>query len=223
MKKLLTGVSLVLVLALLLGVTAFAYDTPTDPGIYGVELKAGFEDVTFKVLTKNGTEVSAADATINGADVKYYQNGEKLSFTLTGLTEGSFQLVLGLSDGDVPTENNIEYIDQKTVSGGAVEFTVYPKDLTGTITVKVYGSDGTKEVLSFNYYQAYKLGDADEDGVISSGDALRVLQAVAHVSGKELSGSGFLAGDADQDGVLSSGDALRILQAVAHVPGKELG
>lgn len=219
MKKLLTGVSLVLVLALLLGVTAFAADVPTDPGIYGVALKPGYETLSYKVLTKEGTEVNATDATINDATEKYYQNGEKLSFTLDGLTEGSFQLVLGLSDGDVPTESNIEYIDQKTVSGGKVEFTVYPKDLTGTITVKVYGSDGTKEVLSFNYYQAYKLGDVNGDQKITTGDAIAVLEHIAQVN--QLTDAQKLPADTTKDGKITTGDAIAILEHIAQI--KPLG
>ena len=210
MKKLLTGVSLVLVLALLLGVTAFAADVPTDPGIYGVELKAGFESVAYKVYTKEGAEVSATDATINNATEKYYQNGEKLSFTLTGLTEGSFQLVLGLSDGDVPTESNIKYIDQKTVSGGAVEFTVYPKDLTGTITVKVYGSDGTKEVLSFNYYQAYTLGDVDGLNAVDLNDAILIMRYLVGL--EELDGTQQLAANVDGANGVDLNDAIIIMR-----------
>ena len=210
MKKLLTGVSLVLVLALLLGVTAFAADVPTDPGIYGVALKPGYETLSYKVLTKEGTEVNATDATINDATEKYYQNGEKLSFTLDGLTEGSFQLVLGLSDGDVPTESNIEYIDQKTVSGGKVEFTVYPKDLTGTITVKVYGSDGTKEVLSFNYYQAYTLGDVDGLNAVDLNDAILIMRYLVGL--EELDGTQQLAANVDGANGVDLNDAIIIMR-----------
>ena len=97
--------------------------------------------------------------------------------TQSTLSQGQ-QLVLALEgDATLPTEKNIRYIDQKAASG-SVEFEIYPSDLkAGAYSLCIVGEGGTlKKVAGFGYYQAYTLGDIDNDGYWTANDALYALQ-----------------------------------------------
>lgn len=226
MKKLLRIGSALLALALLLSVTVLAADPPEEPGIYDVTLESDYADIAWKVLTatEDGATdagITAVSAEIDGSAVEFYPGGVKLWFELA-VPEG-FNLVLGLNEDEVPTEQNIEYIDQQTTQDGKVRFTVYPKSQSGLVIVKLANAEGVKKVLSFRLYQAYTytlgnvtepvLGDTDIDGQ----DALWILQAYA--GNRDFDDNQKLAanvtapvlGDTDIDGQ----DALWVLQAYA--------
>jgi len=146
------------------------------------------------------------------------QDGNFYTFELncTGLT-GEYSLVL-LLEGDSrgPTEGNIQYIDQMSVEGGKVTFTLKPKALTeGTYNVYISTTDKPLEkVASFEYgtKPPYTLGDVDGLNGIDSTDALMVLQHIVGI--RTLTGTQLLAADVDGvDGVTST-DALMILQYI---------
>lgn len=190
-------------LALLLAVltltmlTAAAFAEDTDLGVFNVR---GPLTVT------NGT-----------------QDGNFYTFELncTGLT-GEYSLVLLLEgDSKVPTEGNIQYIDQMSVEGGKVTFTLKPKALTeGTYNVYISTTDKPLEkVASFEYgtKPAFELGKVNDDDYIDSRDALLVLQYAAKVDGCELNATQLLAADVNKDGVVDSRDALLILQYAAKL------
>lgn len=148
------------------------------------------------------------------------QDGNFYTFELncTGLT-GEYSLVLLLEgDSKVPTEGNIQYIDQMSVEGGKVTFTLKPKALTeGTYNVYISTTDkALKKVASFKYGEKpdVVLGDVDGDGKIKTTDALLVLQHVSETI--TLEGNEFVAADVDKDGVIKTTDALLILQYVAE-------
>ena len=140
------------------------------------------------------------------------QDGNFYTFELncTGLT-GEYSLVLLLEgDSKVPTEGNIQYIDQMSVEGGKVTFTLKPKALTeGTYNVYISTTDKPLEkVASFEYgtKPPYTLGDVDGLNGIDSTDALMVLQHIVGI--RTLTGTQLLAADVDGvDGVTST-DAL---------------
>jgi len=202
-----------LLLVNLVSVTALAASS-ADPGIYDVTLSSGY-DVTYKALDKDGNEVTGQAAELGGTSpAKFFANAVKLKVTISGL-EDEFQLILAQSEYGVPTQSNIVYIDQETSADGKVEFTVYPKSLSSGSTYYVYlaNASGRRELLTFKYYQSYMLGDVDENGKLSSNDALFALQAAA--GKRTLSENARLAADADKNGKLSSNDALFILQAAA--------
>ena len=202
-----------LLLVNLVSVTALAASS-ADPGIYDVTLSSGY-DVTYKALDKGGNEVTGKAAELDGTSAEeFFANAVKLKVTISGL-EDEFQLILAQSEDGVPTQSNIVYIDQETSANGKVEFTVYPKSLSSGSTYYVYlaNASGRRELLTFKYYQSYMLGDVDENGKLSSNDALFALQAAA--GKRTLSENARLAADADKNGKLSSNDALFILQAAA--------
>lgn len=151
------------------------------------------------------------------------QDGNFYTFELncTGLT-GEYSLVLLLEgDSKVPTEGNIQYIDQMSVEGGKVTFTLKPKALTeGTYNIYISTTDkALKKVASFQYgtKPAFELGKVNDDDYIDSRDALLVLQYAAKVDGCELNATQLLAADVNKDGVVDSRDALLILQYAAKL------
>ena len=217
MKKLLRIGSALLALMLLLSVTVLAADPPKEAGIYDLVLESDYADIPVKVLlaTQDGATdsgIAAEEAEIDGGAVQFYPGGVKVWFELE-VPEG-FNLVLGLNEDDVPTEQNIEYIDQQTTVDGKVAFTVYPKSESGTVIVKLANAEGVKKVLSFKLYQAYMLGDVDDNKAVNATDALWVLQYAAH--SRELSGKELLAANVTQDTAVNATDALWILQYAAH-------
>lgn len=224
MKKLLRIGSALLALMLLLSVTVLAADPPKEAGIYDLVLESDYADIPVKVLlaTQDGATdsgIAAEEAEIDGSAVQFYPGGVKVWFELE-VPEG-FNLVLGLNEDDVPTEQNIEYIDQQTTVDGKVAFTVYPKSESGTVIVKLANAGGREKVLSFKLYQAYTLGNVTEpvlgDTDIDVQDALWVLQNYA--GNRDFDANQKLAanvtapvqGDTDID----VQDALWILQAYA--------
>lgn len=142
------------------------------------------------------------------------QDGNFYTFELncTGLT-GEYSLVLLLAgDSAVPTEGNIQYIDQTSVEAGKVTFILKPKALTeGTYNVYISTTDkALKKVASFKYGEKpeYTLGDVNGDGKVSAYDASMILQ---HTVGL-IDLAGVAAADVNKDGKISAYDASMILQ-----------
>lgn len=145
------------------------------------------------------------------------QDGNFYTFELncTGLT-GEYSLVLLLEgDSKVPTEGNIQYIDQMSVEGGKVTFTLKPKALTeGTYNVYISTTDKPLEkVASFEYgtKPPYTKGDVNCDGEI---DVFDVAALLAYLAKKRtLTTDGLLAADvASPKGEIDVFDVSRILQ-----------
>ena len=186
-------------------------------GVYDVQTSTGY---TLTPQTAGKSDISASSVTINNAEKQFYANAER--FTLTGpSTDGNQYLVLALSgDSDVPTQDNIVYIDQTGATSTTVTFNVYPSALTSGATYNVYmvgtGADEAyKQVASFTYYAPYVLGDVNSDGKIDTSDALLVLQYAAEKV--ELTDTQKLSADvAEQKGKIDTSDALRILQYAAE-------
>lgn len=187
----------------------------TASGVYDVKTSTGY---TLTPQTAGKSDISASSVTINNAAKQFYANAER--FTLTGpSTDGNQYLVLALSgDSDVPTQDNIVYIDQTGATSTTVTFNVYPSALTSGATYNVYmvgtGADEAyKQVASFTYYAPYVLGDVNSDGEVQAVDALRVLRFLADQV--ELSSTEKLAADVNHDTKIEAVDALRILRYVA--------
>lgn len=184
-------------------------------GVYDVQTSTGY---TLTPQTAGKSDISASSVTINNAEKQFYANAER--FTLTGpSTDGNQYLVLALSgDSDVPTQDNIVYIDQIGAISTIVTFNVYPSALTSGATYNVYmvgtGADEAyRQVASFTYYAPYLLGDVNSDGEVQAVDALRVLRFLADQV--ELSSTEKLAADVNHDTKIEAVDALRILRYVA--------
>lgn len=195
MKRRLLALLLAVLTLTMLTAAAFAEDTEVL-GVY---------NVTGPLTVTNGTK-----------DGGFYAGADTFELNCTGLT-GEYSLVLLLAgDSTVPTEGNIQYIDQTSVEGGKVTFTLKPKALTeGTYNVYISTTDkALKKVASFQYgtKPPYTLGDVDGLNGIDSTDALMVLQHIVGI--RTLTGTQLLAADVDGvDGVTST-DALMILQYI---------
>lgn len=197
MKRRLLALLLAVLTLTMLTAAAFAEDTEVL-GVY---------NVTGPLTVKNGTK-----------DGGFYAGADTFELNCTGLT-GEYSLVLLLAgDSAVPTEGNIQYIDQTSVEAGKVTFTLKPKALTeGTYNVYISTTDkALDKVASFKYGEKpdVVLGDVDGDGKIKTTDALLVLQHVSETI--TLEGNEFVAADVDKDGVIKTTDALLILQYVAE-------
>lgn len=195
MKRRLLALLLAVLTLTMLTAAAFAEDTEVL-GVY---------NVTGPLTVTNGMK-----------DGGFYAGADTFELNCTGLT-GEYSLVLLLAgDSAVPTEGNIQYIDQTSVESGKVAFTLKPKALTeGTYNVYISTTDKALEkVASFQYGEKppYTLGDVDGLNGIDSTDALMVLQHIVGI--RTLTGTQLLAADVDGvDGVTST-DALMILQYI---------
>lgn len=145
------------------------------------------------------------------------QDGNFYTFELncTGLT-GEYSLVLLLEgDSKVPTEGNIQYIDQMSIANGAVKFTLKPKALkVGTYNVYISTTDkALDKVASFQYGEKppYTPGDVNCDGDIDVFDVSALLGYLAKK--RTLTADGLLAADvASPKGEIDVFDVSRILQ-----------
>lgn len=195
MKRRMLALLLAVLTLTMLTAAAFAEDTEVL-GVY---------NVTGPLTVTNGTK-----------DGGFYAGADTFELNCTGLT-GEYSLVLLLAgDSAVPTEGNIQYIDQTSVEAGKVTFILKPKALTeGTYNVYISTTDKPLEkVASFEYgtKPPYTLGDVDGLNGIDSTDALMVLQHIVGI--RTLTGTQLLAADVDGvDGVTST-DALMILQYI---------
>lgn len=198
MKRRLLALLLAVLTLTMLTAAAFAEDTEVL-GVY---------NVTGPLTVKNGTK-----------DGGFYAGADTFELNCTGLT-GEYSLVLLLAgDRAVPTEGNIQYIDQTSVEGGKVTFTLKPKALTeGTYNVYISTTDkALDKVASFKYgtKPPYTLGDANLDDEIDVNDAVHILRYAARLI--DLSETELKAADANGDGVVDVNDAVMILRYLAKL------
>lgn len=191
MKRRMLALLLAVLTLTMLTAAAFAEDTEVL-GVY---------NVTGPLTVTNGTK-----------DGGFYAGADTFELNCTGLT-GEYSLVLLLAgDSAVPTEGNIQYIDQTSVKAGKVTFTLKPKALkVGTYNVYISTTDkALKKVASFKYGEKpeYTLGDVNGDGKVSAYDASMILQ---HTVGL-IDLAGVAAADVNKDGKISAYDASMILQ-----------
>lgn len=213
MKKLLRSLLLAAVLCTALCVGALAADgDPTVDGIYNVKVEAAADTLTPQ--DASGTAVSATNE--GGAYSAFYKGAVKLSVDVSGLENGEQYLLLIVKDGtgSAPTGDSIYYIAQAAATAGTVAFTAYPKTMSsGSYTVYLTGggrtiSSGAK-VGSFDYYQAYTLGDVNGDDTINVLDAMDVIYHI--VGSKTLSETQKLAANVVRGG---SDDAINVKDAM---------
>lgn len=194
MKRRLLALLLAVLTLTMLTAAAFAEDTEVL-GVY---------NVTGPLTVTNGTK-----------DGGFYAGADTFELNCTGLT-GEYSLVLLLAgDSAVPTEGNIQYIDQTSVEAGKVTFTLKPKALTeGTYNVYISTTDKPLDkVASFQYgtKPPYTPGDVNCDGDIDVFDVSALLGYLAKK--RTLTADGLLAADvASPKGEIDVFDVSRILQ-----------
>lgn len=198
MKRRMLALLLAVLTLTMLTAAAFAEDTEVL-GVY---------NVTGPLTVTNGTK-----------DGGFYAGADMFELNCTGLT-GEYSLVLLLAgDSAVPTEGNIQYIDQTSVKAGKVTFTLKPKALTeGTYNIYISTTDkALDKVASFKYgtKPPYTKGDANLDDEIDVNDAVHILRYAARLI--DLSETELKAADANGDGVVDVNDAVMILRYLAKL------
>lgn len=192
MKRRILALLLAVLTLTMLTISAFAEDTEVL-GVY---------NVTGPLTVKNGTQ-----------DGSFYKDADTFELNCTGLT-GAYSLVL-LLEGDkaVPTESNIQYIDQMSIANGAVKFTLKPKALkVGTYNIYISTTDeALKKVASFKYGEKplIELGDANNDGKVDTNDATAILLYV--VNKYTMTDEQLMAADVNGDHTVNTNDAVAIL------------
>lgn len=140
---------------------------------------------------------------------------------VTGAGENAECILLVTTDTDLPTADNLIYINQAQAdASGKVTFeNVIPKDMSAGGTYYVYATSATQTradqtPAQFGYYYSeILLGDVNQNKEIASDDALLVLQSLA--GQKTLNSTQEKAADVNKNGAVASDDALRILQYLA--------
>lgn len=208
MKKLLRTLLLAAALTALLCVSALAADsTVSITGQTGATL----------------TPKTAADAPITANADGKYENAAKFDVNATG-TKGSQYLLLVLRDQNVPTEQNIVYINQAAAGAdGKLAFTgsdaAYPMTMTsGTYYVYLVGADkpftANAPAASFTYDAGYIKGDANGDGKVNIDDVTAVLNHV--VENRFLTGTNFEAADVVKDDKINIDDVTKLLNFIVE-------
>lgn len=217
MKKLLRLGILCALLVAALCVSALAATRPVE----GV-ITDSITDVTVKYLDANGGVIAVTDATTttlggNTAN-NVYQNAKKIQITVTGAADKQCLLYAVKGDSATPTETNMIYIDQLTLTGGTATFTVVPSELKLGMSYKIYtaieGGAGGTLVLTYHLFREYSLGaviePTSENPTINTLDAIQVLKkTVGKVVFDNLQ---MAAGDVNQDDKVNTLDAIQILK-----------
>ena len=118
-----------------------------------------------------------------------YPGTERLSLTCKNPAAGE-NLVLVQTDTDVPTGDNLVYIDQKT---GSADFEIYPLSLKSGVTYYVYISNasGKNLVATFSYYKVSTFpGEVTGSYAVSETNPDTFVFTVAPVAGAEYSKDG---------------------------------
>lgn len=197
MKRRMLALLLAVLMLAMLTAAAFAEDTVL--GVY---------NVTGPLTVLNGTK--------NGG---FYADANEFELNCSGLT-GEYSLVLLLEgDSPVPTDGNIQYIDQMSIANGAVKFTLKPKALkVGTYNIYISTTDeALKKVASFKYGEKplIEMGDANNDGQVDGNDAVAILLYV--VDKYTMTDEQLVAADVNGDHMVDGNDAVAIL---LHIVGK---
>ena len=205
MKKFIRVILLAGILAALLCVTALAADNQS--GVYDLKLKDDGSSYTLGAQTADKTAVSM---TTTDDGKRLYAGAERI--TLTGANVAGFNLVLVMKgDETVITVDNLVYVDQQT---DTVAFNIYPSKLEGNETYHIYLSNsngtGKQEIATFQYYQAYTLGDVDEDGRITATDSMYALQMAVGLG--NWTDTQVLAAKVCRGKIVTATDAMWIMQ-----------
>lgn len=204
MKKRLLTLLLAAALTLSLCTSVFAAETAEENGVYAVEnLATGYS------LAPSGTETEG-----------FWPGADSFTLTCPEAAAGEQVLVWMLSGTSaVPTEEALQYIDQKAAPDGT-SFTLKPMALTAGTSYCVYVSTSSSapvKVASFCYgvKPAQQLGDVDHNGAVAATDALLVLRYLVGLV--SLDESQLALADVDGSGRISTIDAVYILRHAADL------
>lgn len=213
MRKNVRRLALFLAMVLAFTATAFAADQDDYDSIVGSNIQV---DTTELADTAFGKVFLAAGS--DTIEIEFFGKTapEKAHITYkdASIAVGDMYLVTLLAKNTVgeyvPSDGNIQYIDQVTCTeAGVIKFDVYPSAVTDGI-IAVYGASGELKVAVVEGSLA--LGDVTKDGKVNSADAMLLLQYVAGLASFDDTQKrvGNVTG-----GVINSADAMLLLQYVA--------
>lgn len=202
---------------MVLGCCISASAADEDPNrVYGVTVEEGYTLTLLDAADNLITTTTSEEADDAIRDI--YKGVAKLKLNFTGTT-GEQYLVFLLNGGStVPTQGNIRYINQQAGSA-AMEFIIYPDDLTepGTYTVHLSDSDCYTQVASLTVAKPpYTLGDVDESDAVNVGDVTRLLRYLANLTADDEIVN-LQAADVDGSGAVNVGDATKLLRVLANL------
>lgn len=216
MKKLKQLLAFTLALAML-AIPAMAAGTHSTLGVYDLEVVSGY---TLTPLKADGNAADRYSGQFDDGVSTVYEGVAKFSLSFAGSADQYVVFLLG-NGGTVPTESNIEYIDQ---TGGetTISFTMFPYQLeVGEYNVYVSSTGGPyTKVARFSVTDSweeapYTLGDVDQDGRITAYDASLILQSISELTA--LTANQEEAADTDHNGTVTAFDASRIIQYVSEI------
>ncbi len=227
MKKL--SLILILTLAIMALLPAWAMAATmvggTATGAFGataIDLEAGYQ---LELQTAADAAAETYSITHNAATTAVYDDVAKMSLQFSGEASSQY-LVFLLKDGQVPTANNIRYIDQSPAAAdGSLQFNIYPDSLNAAGTYNIYMSGnaadaayqlvGSFEVLASWSEMQLELANVSGDTTVTAYDASMILSFL----GKSLAltntqqEAGMVSDDAD----LTAFDSSLILQKLANI------
>lgn len=189
-------------------------DTHSTLGVYELNVESGY---ALTPLKADGSPADRYSGQFDGSVSTVYEGAEKFKLSFSGSADQYVVFLLG-NGGTVPTESNIEYIDQ---TGGVttIEFTLFPYQLeSGDYNVYLSGTNfAYTRVASFKVTNSweeapYTLGDVSLNGTIDTYDASLVLQYM--VGALSLSPTQLSAADYSENGHVDTYDASLILQHI---------
>ena len=190
--------------------------TNTSNSEFTYKVFLGEEDVTshFTISTNDGKVTLVPDNTISGT-FKFHlysgSNDEFISFTL--------------NEEIIPQESNIsvddEYIYIKKSPTG------YFKNTDLASSINVFNTNysivnngnipvtnlytGSRFVTTNNEYKIIIMGDSTSDGIIDSGDLLKMVK---YLKGTDITREQYVAADVNRDSVMDSGDLLKVVKVL---------
>ena len=216
MKKLKQLLAFTLALAML-AIPAMAAGTHSTLGVYDLNVESGY---TLTPLKADGSAADRYSGQFDSGVSTVYEGVEKFSLSFTGSASQYVVFLLG-NGGTVPTESNIEYIDQ---TGGmtTISFTLFPYQLeVGEYNVYVSSTGGSyTKVASFSVTDSweeapYTLGDVNMDGSIDVIDASLILRYAANLN--TLTDTQKAAADVNGNNSIDVIDASMVLRYAANL------
>ena len=216
MKKLKQLLAFTLALAVL-AIPAMAAETHNTLGVYDLNVESRY---TLTPLKADGSAADRYSGQFDSGVSTVYEGVEKFSLSFTGSADQYVVFLLG-NGGTVPTESNIEYIDQ---TGGetTINFTLFPYQLeVGEYNVYVSSTGGSyTKVASFSVTDSweeapYTLGDVNMDGSIDVIDASLILRYAANLN--TLTDTQKAAADVNGNNSIDVIDASMVLRYAANL------
>lgn len=186
-------------------------------GVYELNVEGGY---ALTPLKADGSPADRYSGQFDGGVSTVYEGAEKFTLSFTGSADQYVVFLLG-NGGTVPTESNIEYIDQ---TGGmtTISFTLFPYQMeVGEYNVYVSSTGGSyTKVASFSVTDSweeapYTLGDVNMDGSIDVIDASLILRYAANLN--TLTDTQKAAADVNGNNSIDVIDASMVLRYAANL------